>query len=65
MNHPFSGLTLLTEQQPKEVNGASFGPTNLINAEPVKTPPSVMPIKPPVATTMAIGEEGGFNYNFM
>ncbi len=66
MNHPFSGLTKLTNQQLTIVNGAAVGNVNLVIAEPPHPHEPKKPvIKPPIATTMAIGEEGGFNYNLM
>ena len=60
MNHPFTSKPGLIKQQLKLVYGGSQLVTNpAIKIEKLKPV-----IKPPIASTMAIGEEGGFFNNF-
>ena len=57
MEHPFAQLKELEPQQQQSVSGG----TTMVDTGSDFTSPEIIPpfIKPPIATTMAYGEEGG------
>lgn len=62
MEHPFTQKTELDSQATEAVSGGNsrFTVSDSANVIGSKLRPV---IKPPIATTMALGEEGGIDYN--
>lgn len=59
MEHPFALKKELSTQDSQQVNGGAIPIRPAISELPGTSEPGHL-IKPPVATTMAIGEEGGY-----
>lgn len=56
MKHPFSIKDELSAEQVHNVSAAGF---NIMNKTPLEVDVKPKIIRPPVGSTMAIGEEGG------
>ncbi|MCC2618220.1 hypothetical protein LJ739_18330 [Aestuariibacter halophilus] len=62
MSHPFSHFTPMEDHQTTAIQGGALVPKT---SPPLseQSPPEPI-IKPPVGSTMAMGEEGGFRYPY-